>query len=112
VTNGTPDVTRGEFNMLKDKVDSNERRLESIDDHGTRGVGTLQTQIVELVKDVTELKTDLTRFIAEHSKTHKQESDERTSSRRWMIGMAVGAITMLAAVLTVVVEILFRMHGG
>lgn len=104
------DISRGEFDMLKTQANSLERRIESIDDHGTRGVGILQAQIVELLKDITDLKTSLVTFISEHSRTHKEESNDRTNGRRWMVGTAIAGVMALTAILTVVV--LIYQHTG
>ena len=104
--NGATDVTRGEFQLLKDIVDRTQLRLDVIDDHGTRGIGVLQTQIIDLVKDVTDLNT---RFDT-HATVHQKEQDDRVKGRRWMAGAVIAALGSLAAILTVVVEILINTH--
>lgn len=108
MTNGTTDVVRGEFEMLKSTVANLERRVESIDDHGTRGVVGLQAQIVDLVKDVTELKADLVKRFDNHDSVHRKEEDDRRATRRWIIGMSIAAMAALAAILTVVITILMH----
>ena len=110
MVNGTPDVTRGEFEMLKTAVDRAERRIDTIDEHGTRGVVGLQAQIVDLVKDVTELKSDLVKRFDAHDLVHKQEARDRVSARRWMVGTAVAGLASMAAVISMLVELMMHVH--
>lgn len=88
-------ITRGEFDLLRQIVQQNASRLETIDNLGTRGVGTLQSQLSDLVKDVLELKTDMNVKFTEHDKLHKTEKRERVNNRRWLIGTALLMITAL-----------------
>lgn len=91
------DVTRGEFTLLKEVVDRTQIRLDVIDDHGTRGVIAVQAQLLDLVKDVSDLNN---RF--------EQDRKERISGRRWLIGMGIAGLGSMAAILTVVLEILVQ----
>jgi len=100
------DVTRGEFDMLKEKTGSMERRIESIDNHGTRGVGALQIQVVEVLKDIAEIKVQFTSYLSEHVRTHREEKDQRLTERHWLIGIGIAGVSALAAILAVVVVIL------
>lgn len=106
MTNGSTDVTRGEFNLLKESVDRNERRIESIDDHGTRGVGVLQNQIVDLSKDVAKLEAAL----EHHEAGHKEERKERAKNRKWLIGVAIAGLGSMAAMISLLVEVLAHVH--
>lgn len=81
-------VTQRELDQLRAEV-------IRIDDHGTRGVGTIQAQLTEVVKDVTELKGEMNSRFREHQQQHEREQSDRAVNRRWGIGLAV---TLFAAV--------------
>lgn len=78
-------VTQRELDQLRAEV-------IRIDDHGTRGVGTIQAQLTEVVKDVTELKGDMNSRFAEHQRQHEREQSDRAVNRRWGIGIAVALL--------------------
>ncbi len=102
------DVTRGEFEMLKSTVDRNMSRLDSIDDHGTRGVAVLQNQMLDLVKDIGRVETSL----LHHEQAHKDEKVVRDRNRKWFISTTIAGVLMLCAILTLLVYILTSLHGG
>lgn len=121
MTNGSADVTRGEFDMLRQMVGTNQNRLDSIDQNGTRGVQAITVQIVDLVKDLTELRsemslgvsglrTDMDKRFDDHDALHKQEKKDRQSSRRWMIGTAIAFMAVLVAVLALVLQLTVHLH--
>lgn len=93
------EVTRGEFDMLKQMVNEQGIRLTSIDEHGTRGVGVIQVQLTELIKDLAELKTEF-----------KSEQRNRITGRRWVLGMAAAGTGAIAALITALVEALPHVH--
>ena len=72
------EVTRGEFDMLKSMVTDNNRRIDTIDSTGTRGVGVIQTQLTDLAKDVATVTSRLEL----HEKDHIQEAQDRIKQRR------------------------------
>lgn len=86
-------VSRAEFGMLAATVSENARRLDTIDQGGTRGVGVVQQQLMDLKGDVTELRT---RFEA-HEGDHKDEAKARLSSRRWAWSTAIAALVAVEA---------------
>jgi len=110
-----PYVTRREVDMLKTASDIEHARistrLESMDDHGTRGVGTMQLQIVDLVKDVTELKTEMNARFEAHQKVHDQDHTERVAGRRWLIGTALAGLVAMVAVIGLLVDLVRTVHG-
>lgn len=85
------DVTRAEFDMLRQVVSDNARRLESIDTSGTRGVGVLQQQITDLAKDVSAVAVRQEK----HDREHASDAKARASSRRWMIGTGIAFLAMI-----------------
>jgi hypothetical protein len=111
MTNEMAGVTRGEFDLLKDMVTATNARVENIDSYGTRGVAVVQTQLTEVVKDLSELKADVNSRFAAHEKQHELEKSERRSSRRWAIGTSIGFGAALAAILATVLDIMNHVHG-
>lgn len=90
------EITRGEFELLKQIVTQNQNRLEAIDLSGTRGVGALTSRVDDMVKDLAEFKTEVTNDFREHKALHKDEESKRVSARRWAITTAILALTALA----------------
>lgn len=90
--------------MLAARVADNATRLDNIDQSGTRGVGVVQQQLMDLKGDVGSLMTRLDK----HEKSHVTESRERLSGRRWL----VGAIIAFAAILeTPILYVAAHIHG-
>ncbi len=104
-------VTRGEFDLLRSMVSSTQNRLESIDDHGTRGIASLTAQVAEIIKDVAGLQSDVTNRFDLHSRTHEQDRKDRIAARRWLIGTGLVGVGTMSAVITMLVEVLHRVHG-
>lgn len=70
--------------MLQQTVNELYRRLEAIDQGGTRGVAVLQLQITDLAKD-----------FAGHEKLHEVAQSRALTGRRWAIALAVAAIAAI-----------------
>lgn len=81
-------------------------RVNSIDEHGTRGVGTIQTQLTELVKDVAKLEARLDA----HAALHEREAKERVTGRRWLVGTGIAMLGSMAAILSVLANIASHLH--
>lgn len=64
-------VTQRELDQLRAEV-------IRLDDHGPRGVGTLQTQLA-----------DMNNRFREHQRQHEREQADRAVNRRWGISLAV-----------------------
>ena len=66
--------------------------MEWLDEHGTRGVGALQLQVTELVKDVTRVEAGQ----EEHTRAHAAETKDRQaqarSTTRWGVGIVTGIL--------------------
>ncbi len=78
-------ATRRELDLLR-------AELMRLDDHGTRGVGVVQSQLTDVIKDVVELKSEMTSRFAEHSRLHERDEDRRIAGRRWSLAFAVAVI--------------------
>lgn len=69
---------------LSRRVDLVTAKVERLDEHGTRGVDQLRDQITRLAKD-----------IGDHERGHERAADEQRISRRWTVGITLGAVTPL-----------------
>lgn len=96
-------ATRREMDMLRDE-------LHRLDDHGSRGVGVMQTQMTDLVKDVTELKSEVNQRFEAHRIEHEKAARERVVGRRWLVGTGIAGLTAMTAMLALLFEILAKVH--
>ncbi len=125
-------VTRREVDMLKVASDVEHARIwakiESLDDHGSRGMGTLITRMdgmirdvadlkIEVKTDVGELKSEMTSKFEIHQKEHEtqqktydQQIQTRRDSRRWRLTATAGAIGTAVTVIALLLAILQTMH--
>lgn len=79
-------------------------RLETMDVHGTRGVGIVQSQLADLMRDVARLEGKM----AEHDHLHVQEARDRAANRRWTVTTAIAFFVLLVSI----IAILIGQHGG
>lgn len=101
---------RGEFEMLKQLVADTRARLNSIDDTGTKGVAVVQSQLTEVVKDLTELKGDVATKFTAHEIVHEKDQQERRDGRRWLIGISLTMITTMVAVIGLLIGVLTNLR--
>lgn len=73
-----------EVDRLERSIDAQGKRMEYLDEHGSRGVDSLKGQIEQIRKD-----------IAEHETAHAEAARLLATNRRWMIGVIVALITPL-----------------
>jgi hypothetical protein len=92
-------VTRGEFELLRQMVSANETRIASIDQSGTRGVGIVQQQLTDVVKDLVELKAEMNARFDAHMKTHEQDERDRVSARRYTLTTVIAALAIIVGLL-------------
>lgn len=102
--------SRGEFEMLKQMVADTRARLNSIDDTGTKGVAVVQSQLTEVVKDLTELKADVTARFTAHQTVHETDQRERRDGRRWLVGISLTGIATMVAVIGLLIGVLTSLH--
>ena len=93
------------------ELDALARRVEGIDEHGTRGAGIIQTQLIGLIKDVAKLEARL----EAHEQLHHREAQDRETDRkrsvRWRVTATTGAAASLATILGLLAEIAGHLHG-
>lgn len=89
-----PYVTLREFEVLRSRIDQ-------MDQHGTRGVGSLQVRIDELVKDFTEMKIATSEWQTDHLRMHKEETDNARQSRRYILTTTIAILALVITLLGV-----------
>ena len=101
----TPDVpaSRREVDLLR-------AEMLRLDDHGGRGVIALQVQVVDLIKDVTEMKADMNTKFDAHAKVHETDEQRRIAGRRWLVGSVIGGVASMATVIGMLVDVLSHLH--
>jgi hypothetical protein len=85
-----------DVDRLDRRIDANEQRIIALDEHGSRGVVSLQVQVTQLVKDVAKVSPSIDALRAEvksqfalHEANHLAEESRRTSRIRWLVGTAL-----------------------
>ena len=92
------------------ELDQLGRRVDQMDAQGTRGVGVIQLQVAELVKDVTELRAETQAWQRSHISQHQREEQARVTGRRWVIGTVIAAMAVMVAMLALLVSISGRIR--
>lgn len=95
-------VPREEFSRVVEDLSTRLHAL-TMKDTGV-SVAVLSTQMTEVIKDVADLKTDLTL----HRKEHVEEQKARTTRTRWAWGFAVAALSAVEGPLVYVLTHLHR----
>lgn len=104
-------VSRGEFDLLRQIVSATQARVENIDTGGTRGVAVVQTQLIDVVKDLTELKAEVNSRFDAHVRVHAQDQQNRVIGRRWLVGIGVAGLASMSAVITLLLDVLSHVHS-
>jgi DNA invertase Pin-like site-specific DNA recombinase len=73
-----------ELDALTRRMEAVDRRIDHLDEHGTRGVDALRAAFTTLQRD-----------LADHEALHAEQARTQIASRRWLIGLVVGLITPL-----------------
>lgn len=107
VTRYELDLLRGELGNLRSEVTGLRSDLASVTG-GAAGVPVLQSQMIELVKDVAELKADVNTKFADHLREHEQANRDRVTGRRWMIATAFAGIGAMTGLYLMLFDLLSR----
>ena len=85
-----------DIDRLDRRVDIVETRLQTLDEHGSRGVVGLQIQVSQLIKElalvepaIEKLRVEVTNQFALHETNHKGEEDRRSRRIRWLVTTAL-----------------------
>ena len=111
----------GERPASQRELDLLRTRVDQIDVQGTRGtastVGVLASQLQDLAANISEWKTATQLWQGRHEAQHvdeaKARADEtraRVVGRRWMIGTGITVLLLLTAMLTLIFQLLGRVH--
>lgn len=73
-------------------------RVDQMDANGTRGVGSLQQMVVDLIARVT----DLAGQIAKHEAKHETENQRHSDNRKWMVSAFLTMGGLLVAIITLI----------
>lgn len=96
------------------EVDQLGRRIDDLDQHGTRGtvaaVGVVQTQLAEVIKDMGRLEGQTAEWQKAHTKQHEQDLADRAANRKWVIGTVIAILALLVTILAVIVPLALRGH--
>ncbi len=93
-------VSRREMDQLREDV-------HRLDDHGTRGVAAMQSQLTDVIKDILELKSEVSARFDAHQRVHERDEAQRVASRRWAVGTFLIA---LGIVVTLLLNITFHLR--
>lgn len=69
---------------LNRRIDVATHRIDSLDQHGTRGVEALRLAFQQLEQDIRD-----------HEATHQVTEERQANSRRWLIGTVVSLLVPL-----------------
>lgn len=93
-------ATRREYDALS-------ARVGAIDAGGTRGMTVVQTQVGELIKDVSELRTKIEGHELAHVAEARQRDIDRREARRYALTTIIAAVATLVAVMALLIT---RLH--
>ena len=86
------------------------RRLDYIDENGTRGIGPIHAQLANVIADLAELKTATSLWQERHHAEHAAAASNAVAGRRWVVGTCITALVLLLAVLTLLFQIAGRIR--
>lgn len=106
VTAGEPAASRREVDLLREDFRALSYRLDGLDTNGPRGMLTLTANMVELTRDLAEVRGEM----ADHRLAHADEARSRTKSRRWAITASLGGAATAATLLGMMAQVLTHLH--
>lgn len=80
-----------EVDRLERSIESQARRMEHLDEHGSRGVDALKGKIEQIRKDFMDHET----MHAEAARLAAEAARQAVQSRRWLIGVTIALVTPL-----------------
>lgn len=104
-------VSWREFSQFLDTYNQLARRVEAMDQSGTRGVAVIQVQVTGLTRQVTDLEGEVRAWQAAHNAAHDVDNVRRIAARRWAVGTAIAGLTLLVALIAMVGELLTHAHA-
>jgi hypothetical protein len=92
-------------------INANEKRIDTMDSSGTRGVASMSVQITEVIKDVAALQQQVTKFESDHEEQHRREASARIVSRRWAVATAIAFLAAIEGPLLYLVHVHLSLLG-
>lgn len=102
-------ATRRELDMVRDDIRSLRSDVGALTG-GSTGVPVLQDRLIEMTKDIAELRGDMNSRFTDHLKAHEQANRDRVTGRRWLIGTAFAGIGALAGLYAMIFDLIARTH--
>jgi hypothetical protein len=100
------DDVRRELDLLREGTRDLRQAISDLDNHGSRGVLQIQQQVLDLIKDMSEVKLAL----QVHEQQHEREEADRKVGRRWLIGSLIGGVGCFATVIGILLDISRHVH--
>lgn len=92
------------------ELDILRQRVDDMDTHGTRGVGAIQLQVGELVKDLADMRAETRTWQGQHERSHERDARDRITARRWLIGVGVAGVAAMTTVIGLLIDIASHVH--
>lgn len=73
-------------------------------------LAVLQSRMEDVSRDLTDMRLETRSWQAKHEVTHEADATQRAQGRRWTIGAAIAGLASMAAVVSMFVELLTRVH--
>lgn len=86
------------------------RRVEQMDDKGTRGVAGIAIELGHVKTDLTALKSELEQHHREHAQDRIEQAQRVTATRRFRIGAAAAWLASVSGVVALLVDISSKLH--
>ena len=97
------ELTRGEFDLLRQMVGQNQARLDAMDSSSI--LAALQVQLTNVITDQVELKTEMLARFDAHDKLHVLDKEDQVTGRRWLIGVSLVGLGSIGTMLGFLVDI-------
>lgn len=97
---------RRELDQLHQTDRDLRQAISELDNHGSRGVLTLQGQVTDLIKDLAEVRVSM----ATHERQHEDERKERRTNRKWIVGTVAASLGGFATVIGFLLDIAKHVH--
>jgi hypothetical protein len=85
------------------------RRVEAIDEHGTRGMQLLSRQTAENTAAIKALRTELGKRFDQHTRQHERELHGRAAKRRARTGTAIAVWAAAVASIGLLLDIALQL---
>jgi|SRR6266568_2523920 len=99
-----------DFPASQRDLDALARKVDFIDQNGSRGMGVLAIQVAEIIKDLGILDTRVENRFAEHAAQHQREAEVRSGNRKWVMTTAIGGVASMGGLYALIINIAAHLH--